>query len=109
MSIVVLLAGCLAVGVLPRVAGGASAAGRRFVDSAGYLAAILGHTVAASPTGPLPGWSLTGIVLAVVGVLVAAGLPVLRCGTTAHRCDGQLRWCPGRRSQHCTAFTLARR
>lgn len=74
VSIVVLLAGCLAVGVLPSVAGGASAAGRRFVDSAGYLAAILGHTVAASPTGPLPGWSLTGIVLAVVGVLVAAGL-----------------------------------
>lgn len=72
--VIALLVGCLAVGVLPSVARAASAAGRRFVDSAGYLAAILGRSVAESPAESVPGWSLTGIALAAVGVLAAAGL-----------------------------------
>lgn len=41
-AIMALLAGCLAVGVLPGASDAANVAGRRFVDTAGYLAAIHG-------------------------------------------------------------------
>ncbi|OBI42303.1 hypothetical protein A5707_06370 [Mycobacterium kyorinense] len=65
----VLLSGCLAAGVVPRGSAAADAVGRRFVDTAGYVAAILGRSTAGGPTGPAPGWSATGVTLAFIGVL----------------------------------------
>jgi multicomponent Na+:H+ antiporter subunit D len=76
-AVVVLLLGSLAVGVLPGVAEAAHTAGRRFVDTAGYTAAILGHAAHGTPTGPVSGWSATGATLAAVGVLAAACVAVV--------------------------------
>lgn len=61
-AIGLLLAGCLAAGVLPAVARGADSAARRFLDAAAAIEA--------------PGWSLAGAGLAVVGCVVAAGVAV---------------------------------
>ncbi|GBE66465.1 hypothetical protein MFM001_29270 [Mycobacterium sp. MFM001] len=76
VAIAVLLAGCLAVGVLPGVSEAAHVAGRHFVDTAGYLAAILGHSTSA-PAGPAPGWSVWGIVLALIAVTAAVGVAAI--------------------------------
>lgn len=85
-AIILLLAGCLAVGVLPHVSDAAEVAGRRFVDTGGYLAAILGHTVSNPAIGPAPSWSGTEIMLAVLGVVAAAGVAAI-----AVRDNGSLR------------------
>jgi multicomponent Na+:H+ antiporter subunit D len=76
-AVVVLLLGCLVVGVLPGVAEAAHSAGRRFVDTAGYTAAILGHAAHSAAPGPVSGWSVTGVGLAVATVLAAACVAVL--------------------------------
>lgn len=68
----VLLLGCFAAGVVPRGGQAADAAGRRFIDTTGYVAAILGRSSAGGPTGPAPGWTATGVILAFIGVLAAA-------------------------------------
>lgn len=73
LPIVVLLLGCLAVGVLPNVADAAELVGRRFVDTTGYIATVLGHAVSSPSAASAPSWSASGIGLAVLGVL-AAGL-----------------------------------
>ncbi len=72
--IAVLLAGCLAAGVVPTVAASADAAARRFTDTAGYLAAVLTGESAALPVGPGPGWSLLGIALGIAGASAATGV-----------------------------------
>jgi multicomponent Na+:H+ antiporter subunit D len=77
VPIVVLLVGCLAVGVLPHVAEGAELAGRRFVDTAGYIAAVFGRAVPSQSMGPAPSWSAAGIGIAVAGVLAAVCLAVV--------------------------------
>ncbi|MCG6494208.1 complex I subunit 5 family protein [Kitasatospora sp. A2-31] len=68
-----LLAGCLAVGVLPGVGRALGAAAAAFSDRAGYLAAVLGRP--ASPAGEAPeaGWTTAGVVLGLVSALLAAG------------------------------------
>jgi multicomponent Na+:H+ antiporter subunit D len=76
-TVVVLVLGSLAVGVLPGTAEAAHAAGRRFVDTAGYAAAILGHAAHGAQPGPVTGWSASGISLAVLGVLAAAGVAIV--------------------------------
>jgi multicomponent Na+:H+ antiporter subunit D len=76
-AVVVLVLGSLAVGVLPGTAEAAHAAGRRFVDTAGYAAAILGHAAHGAQPGPVTGWSASGISLAVLGVLAAAGVAIV--------------------------------
>ena len=76
-AVVLLLLGCLTVGVLPGVAEAAHIAGSRFVDTTGYVAAILGHAAHTTPAGPVPGWSLVGLGMAVVGVVAAACVAVL--------------------------------
>jgi multicomponent Na+:H+ antiporter subunit D len=55
-AVVVLLLGCLLVGVLPGVADAADSAGRRFVDTAGYLAAaVFGKAVQSAAPAPVSG------------------------------------------------------
>jgi multicomponent Na+:H+ antiporter subunit D len=77
VPVVVLLLGCLAAGVLPHVVEAVDAAGRRFVETTGNIAAVLGRAVPSQATGPSSGWSATGIALAVVGVLAAACVAVV--------------------------------
>ncbi|WP_211281198.1 complex I subunit 5 family protein [Mycobacterium angelicum] len=71
---VVLLLGCLAAGILPGAADAADAAARSFTDTAGYVTAIVGGTAASPGTGPSHGWSATGVGLAILGVIAAAGV-----------------------------------
>jgi multicomponent Na+:H+ antiporter subunit D len=75
--IVVLLLAGLAAGVLPGLTAAAHAAGHRFVDTAGYLAALVGHTGPSPPSGPAPGSSVAGTVLGAVGVLGAGCLALV--------------------------------
>ncbi len=83
-----LLAGSLAVGVLPQAAGAAARAAALLTDRAGYLAAVAGH--GPGGTAPLPpaGWSAEGVLLGLGSTLLALGLaagslwgPRLRLGT----------------------------
>ncbi|WP_205411874.1 complex I subunit 5 family protein [Mycobacterium persicum] len=77
LPVAALLLGCLAVGVLPGLVQAADGAGRRFVDTAGYVAAVLGRTVAGPTTGPAHSWSASGVSLALIGVLAAGCLAML--------------------------------
>ncbi|VBA49393.1 proton-conducting transporter membrane subunit [Mycobacterium pseudokansasii] len=71
--VAVLLLGCLAAGVVPGLVQAADGAGRRFVDTAGYVAAVVGGTV----PGAAHSWSASGVSLAVIGVLAAGCLTIL--------------------------------
>ncbi|WP_200900630.1 complex I subunit 5 family protein [Mycolicibacter heraklionensis] len=82
LAIGLLLAGCLAAGVLPGVAHGAQSAATRFVDA--------GAATAAS----MPGWSVAGAAMSAVGALAAAGVAAA----------GLFRWTP---AVHRTATTVA--
>lgn len=75
--VILLLLGSLAVGALPGVADTAYAAGRRFVDGAGYAATVLGIASQSTPSGTVSGWSTAGAALAVAGVLAAACVAVV--------------------------------
>ncbi|KZS53436.1 hypothetical protein [Mycobacterium ostraviense] len=77
LPVAVLVLGCVAVGVVPRLTRAADAAGRRFVDPAGYVAAVVGRTVPGPATGATHSWSASGVSLAVIGVLAAGCLAML--------------------------------
>ncbi|OBK43858.1 hypothetical protein A5655_15710 [Mycobacterium sp. 1081908.1] len=71
---VVLLLGCLAIGVLPGVSDAAAGAARRFTDTAGYAATVIQGAAPSPGAGAGHGWSLTGVALAVIGAVAAAGV-----------------------------------
>ncbi|GAA0315020.1 hypothetical protein GCM10010302_62760 [Streptomyces polychromogenes] len=70
-----LLAGSLAVGLLPGIARSVARAAARFCDPAGYAAAVAGRT-AAAPGPPVPeaGWTAQGVLLGLACALLAAAL-----------------------------------
>lgn len=77
-AIVILIAGALAVGVLPGAGQAFADAAQRFTDPAGYIGQALAHAHAA-PTHPEPavGWTAEGIGLDFLSVALAIGIAVL--------------------------------
>ncbi len=77
VPIIVLLAGALAIGVLP----GAHAAGEQaaayFRDAAGYREQALGSAGQLHPGGRQPNWSLLGLGLGLLSALLAVGVAAL--------------------------------
>jgi multicomponent Na+:H+ antiporter subunit D len=78
LTIVVLLAGSLAVGTVPAIGRAVSTAVVQFLDGHGYVAAAL-HGTTGSPPAPMPeaAWTTTGVVLGLVSAALAAGLAAL--------------------------------
>jgi multicomponent Na+:H+ antiporter subunit D len=79
ISIALLLAGGLAVGVVPGVAAAVGPGAATFTDQHGYTAVALGQPVSAPPAAPTTEWTstgvLTGLLAAALAVVVAvAGL-----------------------------------
>jgi multicomponent Na+:H+ antiporter subunit D len=75
LPIAVLLAGSLALGVVPALARGVSRAAVEFLDKAGYVSAALEGTTSPVP-GALPeaGWTTAGVLLGLLSVLLAVGV-----------------------------------
>lgn len=69
--ILVLLAGALAIGVMPGVHAAAERAGLWFTDPAGYQAAALRHAPAGIPAVHEGGWSASGVILGLVSSILA--------------------------------------
>jgi multicomponent Na+:H+ antiporter subunit D len=75
LPIVVLLAGSLALGVVPELARGVSRAAAAFVDRAGYVSAALQGTTARLPEAlPEAGWTTAGVLLGLLSALLAVGV-----------------------------------
>jgi multicomponent Na+:H+ antiporter subunit D len=73
--IVVLLAGALAVGVLPGVHTAAERAAAVFTDAAGYASeALTGTTAPAEVPAPVANWTLTGVLLGLLSAGLAVGV-----------------------------------
>ena len=75
--VVLLLAGSLAVGVLPGVAPAAAEAAARFTDVGGYVTQALALPVpygAAAGAPVVVGWSLPGVLLGLLSAAAAAGV-----------------------------------
>lgn len=72
VPIVVLLAGCLAEGVIPGAHAAALHAGGFFTDPAGYTRAAMSGAAAPAPTGRPPNWSPLGLGLGFASAVLAA-------------------------------------
>lgn len=73
----VLLAGALAVGLVPGLRTGTGQAADAFTDQAGYLAAVLhGRTTEPASTPP-PHWSTAGVLWDLLATALAVGLALL--------------------------------
>ncbi|MEU7593830.1 complex I subunit 5 family protein [Streptomyces sp. NPDC039022] len=108
---VVLLAGALAVGVVPGLHAAVGRAADAFLDRAGYAAAVLHTPPAASVPTPAPHWSVAGVGLGLLSAALACLLArwaVRRTGPTR-----QTRWAAPVRRLHSghigdyVAFVLA--
>ncbi|MGP3938735.1 complex I subunit 5 family protein [Streptomyces sp. 6N106] len=84
-----LLAGSLAVGVIPAVASAVDRAGALFTDTGGYRRSVLDGRAAAVPASVPPHWQATGILLGLLSTALAITLATLavrrpvRTGTAA--------------------------
>jgi len=75
VPIVALLAGSLAVGVVPALARSISRASVEFVDPAGYVAQALSGAAAASASAlPEAAWTSTGVLLGLASALLAVAV-----------------------------------
>jgi multicomponent Na+:H+ antiporter subunit D len=75
LPIAVLLAGSLALGVVPQVVRGVSRAAAEFVDKAGYVSAALKGTTSGLPAAlPEAEWTTKGVLLGLLSVLLAVGV-----------------------------------
>ena len=75
LPVLVLLAGALAVGVVPAVARGVSSAVVQFLDGPGYVdQALRGSAARAAAALPEAAWTTTGVLLGLASALLAAGL-----------------------------------
>jgi multicomponent Na+:H+ antiporter subunit D len=70
-----LLAGGLAVGLVPALASGAARGAELFTDRAGYLAQVLSGTVPPPPVAsPAVAWTPPGVLLGLLSTLLALGV-----------------------------------
>ncbi|MFD8704873.1 complex I subunit 5 family protein [Kitasatospora sp. NPDC059648] len=69
----VLLASCLAVGVLPGVGRALAAGAAAFTDRGGYLAQTLGGAPAPAGAAPEAWWTVSGVLLGLLSALLAVG------------------------------------
>ncbi len=76
-----LLAGCLAVGLVPAVGRRIAAAAARFTDRAGYLGAVLDGAAAPPLPAPPADWTASGVLLG----LLSTALAVALAATALHR------------------------
>jgi multicomponent Na+:H+ antiporter subunit D len=77
LAIMILVAGGVALGLLPQAREAFEVAGQQFNDRAGYLAQALGHAAAVTRPGPAGGWTVSGVafgLLAVALAILVAGL-----------------------------------
>ena len=91
IPIVLLLAGSLAVGVVPALARAISRGAAEFVDSRGYIAQAL-HGAPATAAAPLheAAWTLPGVLLGLLSAVLAVGVAAAglwgsRLPTALHR------------------------
>jgi len=73
-AVVLLLAGGLAVGVVPAFVRGVGAAAGAFVDQRGYMAAALTQPLAARPAVPDTTWTTGGVLTGLGTVALAVGI-----------------------------------
>lgn len=72
-----LLAGALAVGLVPGLRTGTGHAADAFTDQAGYLAAVLHGRATVPASTPPPHWSTAGVLWGLVATALAVGLALL--------------------------------
>ncbi|MGW3230328.1 complex I subunit 5 family protein [Kitasatospora sp. NPDC001095] len=85
-----LLAGCLAVGVLPGVGRALAAGAAAFTDRAAYLADVLGAPAPPAPPAPEAWWTPSGIGLGLLSALLAAAFAVAAVRRDPRRGTGGL-------------------
>ncbi|MFF2144769.1 complex I subunit 5 family protein [Kitasatospora sp. NPDC058190] len=85
-----LLAGCLAVGVLPGVGRALAAGAAAFADRAGYLADVLGQPGAPVAAAPDAWWTASGVALGLLSALLAAGFATAAVRRVPRRDTGGL-------------------
>jgi multicomponent Na+:H+ antiporter subunit D len=90
LAIGILLAGSLAVGLLPDAGQAFARAAQRFTDAAGYISQAMSHAGAAPPRpDPAAAWTGEGIGLDVLSAVLALGVAFL--ALYAQRLPGALR------------------
>jgi multicomponent Na+:H+ antiporter subunit D len=90
LPVVVLLAGCLVLGVVPALGRAVSSAAAEFLDGPGYVSAALhGTTTAAPPALAEAGWTTSGVLLGVLSGVLA--LAVAAAGLWAPRIPALVR------------------
>ncbi|HEX4226759.1 MAG TPA: complex I subunit 5 family protein [Pseudonocardiaceae bacterium] len=75
-AIAVLLAGGLAVGVVPGFAGGVGRSAAAFVDQRGYVSQALTGTAAPALASPPTEWTTSGVLLGLLACALAVGVAV---------------------------------
>jgi multicomponent Na+:H+ antiporter subunit D len=75
-AIAVLLAGGLAVGVVPGFASGVGRAAAAFVDQRGYVSQALTGTTAPALASPPTEWTTSGVLLGLLACALAVGVAV---------------------------------
>jgi multicomponent Na+:H+ antiporter subunit D len=95
-AIALLLAGGLAVGVIPGLADAAGPAAVAFTDQHAYVTTALGQPVPTPPSAPATAWTVTGVLLgllaaALAALVAAAGLYARRLPTWVRRPARRLR------------------
>jgi multicomponent Na+:H+ antiporter subunit D len=77
IPVVVLIAGCLAEGVIPGMRAGADHAGALFVNRPAYAHAALDHLGGRPPAGQAEDWSAAGVAQGVISALIAVAFAAL--------------------------------
>ncbi|MBO1417121.1 complex I subunit 5 family protein [Streptomyces sp. FH025] len=85
-----LLAGCLAVGVLPGIGRALASGAAAFTDRAGYLADVLGRPAPPAAPPPEAWWTASGTGLGLLSVLLAAGFATAALRRDPRRGTGRL-------------------
>jgi multicomponent Na+:H+ antiporter subunit D len=77
IPIVVLLGASVGLGMVPGLPAAVAAAAATFLDAPGYVAAALGQPLPPPPSAPEIGWTGQGVLLGVIGVVLACAVALL--------------------------------